>query len=176
MNIQEIWKDIPEYEGLYQVSNFGNVKSFLIGAGGSKFNDPEKILKPNGKRYLHVTLSKDKNKKIFTIHRLVLLNFRPEKYFEGAVINHIDGNKLNNRLDNLEWCTHSQNMKHAVENNLTAKGEKIGKSKLNNKIVRIIRISHKNKYFEQKELAKIFNVSKTAISRIINYKLWKHVL
>ena len=97
--MKEIWKDIPDYEGLYQVSNLGRVKSFQ--------RNREMILKPRDNKlgYLKVILSKNKiNKNIF-VHRIVLLVFKPEIYFNKADVNHMDGNKYNNKLTNLEWCT-----------------------------------------------------------------------
>jgi len=106
----EKWKDVVGYEWLYQVSNIGNVKSFL-------FKEPRnmKILK-NWYWYKYVWFYKNRQKaKNFTIHRLVALNFleKPEWKYE---VNHIDGDKNNNRVDNLEWCTRSNNQKHAYRN------------------------------------------------------------
>ena len=110
--MQEIWKDIPSYEGLYQISNYGNVKSIKR----------DKILKPqvNGRGYLSVGLSKNGKHKTFRLNRLVMITF--VGYVEGKdQVNHIDGDKTNNRLDNLEWCTQSENMIHAFANGLYKK-------------------------------------------------------
>ena len=107
--MQEIWKDIIGYEGLYQISNYGNVKSIKR----------DKILKPqvNGRGYLSVGLSKNGKHKTFRLNRLVMITF--VGYEEGKdQVNHIDGDKTNNRLDNLEWCTQSENMIHAFANGL----------------------------------------------------------
>lgn len=96
----EIWKDIPEYEGLYQVSNFGKVKSLPRNTtkGG--------ILKPRKNRggYLQLQLTKNGIRKTFTIHKLVALAFilNPENL---PCVNHKDENKENNHVDNLEFCT-----------------------------------------------------------------------
>lgn len=109
---KEIWKDIPGYEGLYQVSSHGRVMIL---------KSPRKIMaqslkgKPS-KQYFGVTLTKNKKQKTFTVHRLVALAFIGEKP-KGTEINHIDLNKLNNHLTNLEYVTHKRNMRHAVENN-----------------------------------------------------------
>jgi len=119
--MQEIWKDIPNYEGLYQISNLGNVKSFY------KNNIKGKKLKfgTTRKGYLFVILRKNKKGKLYTIHRLVALTFipNPHNYLE---INHKDENKKNNRVDNLEWCTHKYNanygtMKYRVAEKLKIK-------------------------------------------------------
>lgn len=106
--MQEIWKDIEEFEGLYQVSNFGRVKSFRQ---SSRFGKPKEfILKPTliNSGYHVVTLySKNKRKKI-QVHRLVAITFipNPENF---PCVNHKDENKLNNNLENLEWCSYSYN-------------------------------------------------------------------
>lgn len=167
--IQEIWKDILDYEGLYQVSNLGRVKSLRF--------KKEKILKQqkNNYKYLQVNFCKNNNHKTHRTHQLVMLSFKLDKKFDYSEINHIDGNKENNTIDNLEWCTHKENMQHAIENNLSNKGEKNGMSKLNEQQIRIIRLSYKNKYFNQTELSKIFNVKSNTISNIINYKQWNHI-
>ena len=93
----EIWKDVPGYEGLYQVSNWGQVKSLKFGK--------ERILKPsaNSRGYLRVALSKDGKAKTYRIHQLVAMVFldhQPDGM--NIVINHLDNNPLNNKLDNLE--------------------------------------------------------------------------
>lgn len=104
----EIWKDIKNYEGYYQVSNYGNIrnyktKKFLIGD-------------TNNMGYRRVTLYTPIKKRFF-IHRLVALHFC-NGYMDDLIVNHIDGNKLNNHAENLEWVTHSQNDLHAYKLNL----------------------------------------------------------
>ena len=108
---QEIWKDIIlpniSYEWLYQASNLWNIKS-------SKIWIKEKILKQDISRhwYTYVSLYKDKIKKKYTVHKLVINSFK--KNIENKkCINHIDWIKANNKLENLEWMTYSENMKHA---------------------------------------------------------------
>ena len=167
--MEEIFKNIDEYEGHYQVSNMGNIKSL-------KFNK-EKILAPAKTKsgYLYINLCKNNITKKIKIHRLVLLTFNLKNKFDYKQINHIDGNKLNNSLDNLEWCTQSENMKHADDIGLrNIKGVNNSSSKLNYKQVRIIRLAYKNKYFTQKELAKIFNITQPNISEIVLNKLWNY--
>lgn len=104
--MQEIWKDIVGYEGLYQVSNFGRVKSFRKGK--------EKLLKQHKSTtgYFRVGLRKDGMRQDWKVHRLVAIHFVPNK--DGyPIINHIDGNKENNLPSNLEWCTQGWNVQHA---------------------------------------------------------------
>lgn len=110
--MNEIWKDVEGYEGKYQVSNTGKVKSFWFSTKYSKKSEPtEHFLKPSLTRegYLHVTLYNSRNeRKGFTVHQLVAIAFIPNPNNYPAV-NHRDENKLNNNVDNLEWCTYSYN-------------------------------------------------------------------
>lgn len=114
--MKEIWKDIKGYEGLYQVSNLGNIKSLgrLVTRGNNQVFKPESLLMPGVKNtgYCNVILCKEKTKKTFLIHRLVAVEFisNPEN---KKTVNHKDGNKLNNHIQNLEWNTLSENLKHA---------------------------------------------------------------
>ena len=104
-----IWKDIPGYEGLYQVSNNGEVKSLRY----RKKKDTQTILKsaPNHSGYLHVSLVKDGKTSTIQIHRLVAMAFipNPNNY---PVVNHKDWNVQNNAADNLEWCSHKYNCQY----------------------------------------------------------------
>ena len=117
---EEVWKDIVGYEGLYAVSNCGRVKSLERLAWNGKVYHilKGKILKPqkciNG--YLYTSLSRDGKRKFYTIHRLVLSTFSPCENMSKLDVNHIDENKLNNVLSNLEWCTRSYNNNYGTHN------------------------------------------------------------
>lgn len=106
----EIWKDIPEWEGIYQVSNFGRLKSFKKHPDGLLLKQTNK----NGD-YFSVVLSKNNRIKSTRTHRLVAENFIPNPENKPQV-NHIDMNKQNNHVENLEWCTSSENTTHAYTN------------------------------------------------------------
>jgi len=116
----ETWVDIPGYEGLYQVSELGNVKSLAreisVGASGKRDMFIEgRILSPGLCRgYQTVGLCRGGKMEQRKIHRLVAEVF-VGGYFEGAIVNHIDGNKQNNDWRNLEWCTHAHNTQHAFK-------------------------------------------------------------
>ena len=111
----EVWKDIKDYEGKYQISNLGNVKSINYNHTGK-----EKILKLkiNRRGYQFITLYKDNKKYYPAVHRLVAETFilNPDKLEQ---VNHIDGNKRNNSVSNLEWCTNLENMRHADRTGLS---------------------------------------------------------
>ena len=117
--MKEIWKDVRNYEGFYQISNKGNVKSVqrkVVYSDGRVFNYPEKILKPSPdtKGYLGVGLNRNGTAKPKRVHRLVAEAFlnKPEGLMS---VNHIDGVKTNNNLSNLEWVTYSENTKKGYE-------------------------------------------------------------
>lgn len=116
----ELYKGIPNYEEIYQVSNLGKVRNITTG----------KILKPflNKYGYLQVTLCKNGKTKLFRVHRLVAECFI-ENPFKKEQVNHINGNKIDNRIDNLEWCTGSENVKHSYKNKL-----QVAKRGKNNKL------------------------------------------
>ena len=121
--LNEEFKDIKGYEGIYQISNYGRVKNIRkYNAISNQYYKREKILKCliNKGNYLKVGLIKDKIKKCCLIHRLVATHFIDNNE-NNKEINHIDTNKHNNRIDNLEWCSRSENMKHAFKNNLCNK-------------------------------------------------------
>lgn len=116
----EVWKYIEEYEGLYSVSSFGRVMSearYVVNKNGNKQYYPQKLLKPDvyktkHSNYLRVTLCKEHKTQRYSVHRLVANAFIP-KPIDKDCVNHLDNNAENNCVDNLEWCTHSENMQHS---------------------------------------------------------------
>ena len=123
----EEWRDIKGYEGLYKVSNYGRVKSVERTIKGRHFQG--KILKggkfSNG--YLFVCLRKNGENKNHLTHRLVASAFL-ENHMSFTDVNHKDGNKTNNHVDNLEWCSRSYNLEHAVKIGLMPSQCKIRRS------------------------------------------------
>lgn len=115
------WKDIEGYENYYEISNHGNFKTKERKVYDSNNNhirtNPSKLMKINEWRYLNIGLNKKGKQSRFNVHRLVALHFVPNPN-NLPHINHKDGDKHNNRSDNLEWCTPSHNQKHAYKNGL----------------------------------------------------------
>ncbi len=115
--MREIWKDVVGYENLYKVSNFGLVKRIKTGkkVGSGNYERNELVLKQrkNNKGYAIVDLYKSNKRGQFLVHRLVTLSFIP-KPDSCDFVNHIDEDKNNNHLANLEWCTRKYNMNHGT--------------------------------------------------------------
>jgi hypothetical protein len=108
--MKEVWKDVVGFEGFYQISNLGRLKSF-------KKKKEGKILSNKNSKggYFSVVLQKCINKRHTRIHRLVIESFKPN-YENKPEVNHIDGNRQNNNINNLEWSTRKENARHAIEN------------------------------------------------------------
>jgi hypothetical protein len=162
-NYKEIWMDVIGYEGLYEVSNMGRIKN-------KKYNGCH-ITKgtKNAKGYFYIGLT-NKGCKTISVHRLVALIFLPNP-LNKKTVNHIDGNKSNNFLNNLEWVSHKENMKHGYKNGLiNNKGMRSGKAKLTDKQVKEIKENPNN--LSQKELSKNYNISQQNISAILNGLTW----
>ena len=123
--MKEIWKDIEEFEGIYQVSNLGRVRSvdrmIIYRTGAKRLTKGTTLsISQNKLGYLQVSLHKEDKMYSRRVHRLVAKAFipNPNNYKE---INHIDGIKENNCVDNLEWCDRTYNIKHAIDNGLRKK-------------------------------------------------------
>lgn len=165
MSKVEIWKDIPNYEGSYQVSSLGRVKSLQ--------NNKPRFLKPrnNGNGYYYVCLYKYNKQFQVSVHRLVLSIFSGDSILE---VNHINGIKSDNRLENLEYVTPKENMSHAVKNNLhNAKGDNHGRSKINLETAKEIKYNCKG--LSQREIARKYSISQQQVSRIRLGLTWKHI-
>jgi hypothetical protein len=164
----EIWMKIPSYNNYY-VSNLGSIKNIKT---KNKLKGTVRGIPP--KNYLFVQLSENNKQKFFFVHTLVMLAFVGTK-LKGIVINHINGDKGDNRLCNLEYCTQSYNRKQDfIKGRQSLSGEKNTQAKLNEsdvlKILELRRLG--NTYLE---MSKKYKVAVSCIQRIINGKGWVHV-
>lgn len=164
----EIWKKVKGFEESYEISNLGNLRSIdrLVKhyKGGQRTcKGINKNIRLSPKGYFRCNLKKDGSRFDFTVHRLVADAFL-EKPIGKNIINHINGIKTDNRVENLEWCNASENVIHAVEKRLI-------KTKLTDKEALEILESK----LSQRKLAKIYDVNHTIIWRIKNRVAYKHL-
>ncbi len=175
---QEEWKDVSGYEGLYQISNKGRVKSLSRAVkypDGSVHIFKEKMLKPGLSRgYYLVPLMKNKIPSTVSIHRLIAKVFvsNPEN---KPQVNHKNGVKTDNRIENLEWVTNKENVQHAVDTGLkiSVKGQDVGLSKLTDRIV--LSIFNMKEECRLSEIAHLLNIPPQTVSDIIKGKTWNHI-
>lgn len=177
--MEEIWKDIQNYEGLYQISNKGRIKRLsgkCLGKAGTYRSVSESILTnfPNKSRYNYLYVNLNNNGiKQFRVHRLVAIHFidNPNNLEQ---VNHIDGNKSNNTVENLEWCTNQENMDHSKKNNLHKSRFRTNAPnvKLTEEQVKKIKNRLNNKEYGR-NIAKDFNISEGMVSLIKHNKNWK---
>lgn len=165
----ELFEDIPGYEGIYQVSNLGRVKSF------KKYPSGE-ILRQYKHKKGYMTVDLKKKGKTKLVHRFVSMAFIPNPEKKPCV-NHKNGIKTDNRADNLEWCTYSENHKHAFKNGLMV-GRKLNAdnypgAKLNKFQVKRIRlIKEVTPGITQLEISNMFPIGRRQVSHILSRGKW----
>ena len=167
------WRSIPDNPA-YQVSSHGDIRRVTPGRGASvrKGGEPRHLKPVQGKRgYLRVRIWCDRKKKNFYISRLVLTAFVGEP-FAGAQAAHRNGINTDNRLENLYWATHKENVADKVMHGTVAAGENHARSKLTDDSVRAIRASSES----LSKLAATFGVCKTTVQKVRNSKAWTHVV
>lgn len=178
----DLWFDIPEFEGFYKIKKNGDVKSLeriVKTKGGGSRVKKELILRPGktAKGYFSVELCKNGIGKSISIHRLIGITFI-SNIENKPQINHKNGVKTDNRIDNLEWVTPAENMQHAFKTGLCDSsgiiGEKNGQAKLKLSQVLDIKRLLEGSNFLQKDIAVMFGVSKWTISKIKRGVTWSH--
>lgn len=178
--MMEKWVPIKGYEGYYEVSSEGNVRSVdrvIRYKNGHYQRFKSRILKPKitMQGYEQVDLSKNNKVKQVKVHRLVAENFVSNPYGKPQ-INHIDGIKLNNSVRNLEWCTASENSLHAHKSGLSKAlvGQFAPNAKLKDAdVFRIKKMMLEGK--KNIEISKIFNISSAQVSKIKTGKQWSQI-
>ena len=180
----EEWKFIKGFKN-YQISNIGRVrtldKKVNVNRGGKTFKKfykgKIKTLKKDTSGYLFTDLWKNGKCKFVKAHRLVLCAWSDKSYKYKKQVNHRDCNKLNNHIDNLEWATPKENIKHAEINGLRThhKGSKCYNSKLLEKDISIIRNKFNGVRGDLSKIARLYNVAPATIRDIIRKRTWKHL-
>jgi len=167
---EEIWKGIPDYP-IYKVSTLGNVKRITGNTKGRKAGDYLKPV-PNDHGYLRVTITNKKGSKSITIHRLVATTFlEPDPDPQRWHVNHKNGIRSDNRLENLGWCSIRENRLYSIENFDTMHGEKMGNAKLSKSdIIQIHELRMKG--WSPSKIAKHYPASAAHIGRIIR-RQWR---
>lgn len=167
-NTLEVWKPISGYDGFYEISSLGR---FAAIKNGERF-----IRKQNtATHYLTVSLKKrpqDKTQKSATVHRLVAEAFLGQR-LEGQIIRHIDGNRYNNKAENLSYGTPEENTLDTIKHKVH-KGENNGNSKINDITVKAIKLLLKNNV-SQSEIARSLGLTVSAIHLIKIGKNWGHI-
>jgi hypothetical protein len=179
--MKEIWKEISGYEGLYEVSNKGNVRGvdrYISRIRKGKETKPiyikgKQLKQSNSNGYQVISLNNSKKRRYY-VHRLVAIEFLKNS-LSLPCVNHIDGKKENNTVDNLEWCTHLENTRHAKRNGLSriVSGDEHVNSKLKSTDIPII--FKMSKSLSAAKIAIVFGVSTGAISCVLSRKSWAHI-
>lgn len=165
----EIWKDVVGYSGLYSVSDQGRVKSFQRNPDGVILRQMTNVY-----GYLKLTLSVNGELKNKTIHSLVTQSFIGECP-DNLEISHKDGDRTNNKISNLEYITHKENINKKHKHGTMARGETNGMSSLNEIKVCAMRLLYSTGRYTFTEIGKMFNIHKGTANRAITGQTWSHI-
>lgn len=167
--LDEVWKDIAGFEGFYQCSSYGRIRSVDHPDRRTKARILKQGISDKGYSLIGFWMNKKVNTK--RVHRVIAMTFIPNpKNFKE--VNHIDGNKLNNSVDNLEWTTRSENVKHAWRNNLI---KNTSKRKLTKKEVMEIRELYNRRKGHKPTVAKIgeaYNFTQWQVKEVVTQDIW----
>ena len=179
--MEEVWKAIEGYEGLYQISNLGRIKSLarLVKGRPPGFKPiKERMMRcrPDKDGYLRVALCLNSNYKVIGLHQLLARHFVPNPNGNSLVC-HKNGNNKDNRVENLYWGTIYDNAQDSLKHGTMAIGERSNLSTLNLKQVRVIKhIKNINPKVNQAFIGRVFGVKSATISAIYKGRNWKQVI
>ena len=170
--MREVFEDLKGYENSYQISDSGRVFTKRRLIGNQIYYGRELIPQLTSDGYLKVTLSENGKSKKYYLHRLVALQFlnNPDNLPQ---VNHIDGNKMNDSITNLEWCTKQENQNHAVRTGLMQRGQNRPSSKLNE--TQVLEIYKLKGVLKAKDIADRYGVSKNTINCILRGSKWAYL-
>jgi len=168
----EILKAVPGYEGRYEVSNLGYVRSISRYTGHQNIRGRKLKGFHNNAGYLHVNLWISNVSHKDSVHRLVCTAFNGTTEIQRPEVNHKDGNKNNNAASNLEWITRKENQLHAADLNLKPHGESSHLAKLT--LDQVVEIRGLKGTAPQKTIGAAFGVSQTCISKIFRNQKWRN--
>lgn len=169
-----MWKQIQNYENIYEVSDDGQVRS--VDRVVNNYHIKGKVLHQHdsGRGYSAVALCKNGKPHTTYVHTLVANAFIPKPIGnERYVVNHKDGNKHNNSVQNLEWVSYSQNNQHAYDNGLKPRGERFYNAKLTE--AQVVEIRKNGKYDTYENIGRKYGVDKGVIHSVLNNRTWRYV-
>ena len=170
--MREVFEDLKGYEESYQISDFGRIFTKRRLVGNQIYYGRELVPQLTNDGYLKVTLCKNGESKKFYLHRLVALQFI-DNNTNLPQVNHKDGNKLNNTVTNLEWCTKIENQNHAVRTGLMQRGQDRPSAKLTEE--QVLEIYKLKGILKSQDIANKYNVSKNTINCILRGSKWSYL-
>ena len=170
--MREVFEDLKGYENSYQISDSGRVFTKRRLIGNQIYYGKELTPQLTSDGYLKITLSKNGKSKKYYLHRLVAIQFldNPNNLPQ---VNHIDGNKINNSITNLEWCTKNENQNHAVRTGLMQRGQNRPSAKLTEK--QVLEIYKLKGVLKGQDIADKYGVSKNTINCILRGSKWSYL-
>ena len=162
----EVWADIPGYVGHYKISNRGRIVS-------KKYGDTRPTATQIQRGYVKVSLCREDKRKTFFVHKLVLLAFKGQG-LPGQECAHLNGNRSDNRIENLAWMTRKENLSHREQHGTAPKGSNNPNAKLRDADARTI-IEMVSKGCKGAHVAKLFGVNKNTVYDIVSGRSWSHL-